>query len=101
MTHNLSLPETKGSAGTAIYFDTSKEIAQRKAGNNGAVLVSQVTVGTSLVLRTALELTLVNIVRVGCDSVKVSGVNSEDEYAIFDPRQVSITEVWIGGMRVK
>ena len=91
------LPGTQGAAGAAIYFAVTREIAERKS--SGAMIVAQVTVGTSYILRTAKELSLVDVVRLGCDSVKVVG--KDEEYAIYDPRQVRISEIWVGSTRVK
>jgi len=96
---NLLLPNTHGLAGAAIYFSPTRETAAQKS--NGALVVAQVTVGTAYVLRTARELSLVEVVRLGCDSVKVVGVGKDEEYAIYDPRQVRIGEIWLGSRRLK
>ena len=98
---NLMLPGTQGVAGAAIYLALTREAAERKARGNGAMVVAQVTVGNSYILRTARELSLVDVVQLGCDSVKIVGVTKDEEYAIYDPRQVRISEIWIGSARLK
>jgi hypothetical protein len=84
-------PGTSGMFGAGIYFAQSGSDCKGKAHKVGAVLRAKVALGRSLVCKSAqTRLDARTLAGYGCQSVKgTAPAVSRDEYAVFDPEQVT------------
>ncbi len=87
------MPGTSGMFGAGIYFAQSESDCKGKAHKVGAVLRAKVALGRSLVCKSAqTRLDARTLAAYGCQSVKgTAPAVSRDEYAVFDPEQVTDT----------